>query len=229
MPALLAALDRMGHSARALRTTRMHSGECFVPVFEFFSGGFSFLSWRLPLRRRLRIGSSRGGAVSVCGAWVSLVAASMLGSRSVCVGPLGRFSLTGARRDARWYEGEQCPTKLALPSSSSTGLAAPPPRVPLLPFRREARPARVVGPKGLVSLYPNRRHFSARQTLLADQPIALPIARWLAWKSSYAHASLSAVMRRSSPASIAALARLSTSASVVPNATRGGSCARVAL
>ena len=84
------------------------------------------------------------------------------------------------------------------------------------------RPAFVVGPKGLYSLYPDRRHFSRRLTQLADRPIASAISRWLALKAFCARASASAASRRKlSPASIAALARLSSSAFVDPFVTVG--------
>src|SRR6266705_168238 len=79
------------------------------------------------------------------------------------------------------------------------------------------RPAIVVGPKGLYSVYPDLRHFSRRLTQLADRPTTSAISRWVALKAFCARASASAASRRElSPASIAALARRSSSAFVVP-------------
>ena len=72
------------------------------------------------------------------------------------------------------------------------------------------------GAEGTVFLNPDRRHFSRRLTQLADRPTASAISRWVALKSFCARASASAASRTElSPASITALARVSSSAFVV--------------
>jgi hypothetical protein len=78
------------------------------------------------------------------------------------------------------------------------------------------RPAFVVGPKGLYSLYPDRRHFSSRLTQAGDMPTAAAISRCVALCSSWASPMSSAASCRDfSPASIASFARPNNSAFVV--------------
>src|ERR1700733_5958548 len=104
MPALLAALERIGYSRRLSKTICISAGDNFRADFEIPVGAFCFLTWRLPLRACLR--PCLSGAVSGLGAVVSLAAALARSNSSVCVDPIGTFSFQGNGSDAGWLRCE---------------------------------------------------------------------------------------------------------------------------
>jgi hypothetical protein len=106
----------------------MRSGKSFRPDFETSAGSFCFLSWRPPLRPRLRpIASS--GVVSVLGPLVSFMAALVRGA----------FAFTGAGCDVSCCRGEQSPGR-----ASTEHLAPAQPSLPARP--RPVVPLPVVAP-----------------------------------------------------------------------------------
>src|ERR1039458_10368214 len=107
MPALAAARERMGDSARVSRTIRMRSGES-IRGFAYSADSFCFSSWRPRLRPRLRRFAPRR-VVSVLGPLDSLMTAVTLSDSSAFVGPSVGVASTGGDNGVGWHAGEESP------------------------------------------------------------------------------------------------------------------------